>query len=61
MPLPRQSWLTIYMKENDMATVRFSKDLQDAIVKNAERMFDKQMDMYKQDRDAGMPRGPARQ
>jgi hypothetical protein len=27
-----------------MATVRFSKELQDAIVKNAERMFDKQMD-----------------
>jgi hypothetical protein len=26
-----------------MATVRFSKELQDAIVKNAERMFDKQV------------------
>ena len=26
-----------------------------------EMMFDKQMDMYKQDREAGMPRGPARQ
>ena len=30
-----------------MATVRFSKELQDAIVKNAERMFDKQMDAAK--------------
>ena len=27
-----------------MATVRFSKELQDAIIKNAEKMFDKQMD-----------------
>jgi len=27
-----------------MATVRFSKELTDQIVKNAERMFDKQMD-----------------
>lgn len=30
-----------------MATVRFSKELQDAIVKNAEKMFDKQMDAAK--------------
>lgn len=35
-----------------MATVRFSKELQDLIVKNAERMFDKQMDAAKSDVNA---------
>ena len=35
-----------------MATVRFSKDLQDAIVKNAENMFNKQINEARDSKNA---------